>query len=78
MIDEAIDNLISIMELKLGEIRVNLMKIEDKEILNKFIKDSRSQIENLFLDFDGVSKEKIDRIKDLKNEYLTLLSLYEI
>lgn len=78
MINDAAQNLIYTMENKINEIRANLLNIRDKKVINELINDIKPQILNLSIEFDGVDEEKLEHIRNLKKEYLLLLSLYEI
>lgn len=77
MINDAAENLIYIMENKINEIRTNLLNIKDKKVIDELINDIKPQILNLYIEFDGVDEEKLEHIRNLKKEYLLLLSLYE-
>ncbi|MGL0822838.1 hypothetical protein [Vibrio vulnificus] len=77
MVNEAADNLIHIMEEKLKEMRISLLKIQDEKTLVDLINDIKPQILSLLIEFDGVAEEKLERMRMLKSEYLTLISLYE-
>ncbi|MDD9157422.1 hypothetical protein PVK64_14710 [Aliivibrio sp. S4TY2] len=77
MINDAAENLIYIMENKINEIRTDLLNIKDKKVIDELINDIKPQILNLYIEFDGVDEEKLEHIRNLKKEYLLLLSLYE-
>ncbi len=77
MINDAAENLIYIMENKINEIRTNLLNIKDKKVIDELINDIKPQILNLYIEFDGVDEKKLEHIRNLKKEYLLLLSLYE-
>ncbi|GBL00079.1 hypothetical protein VH1709_contig00043-0137 [Vibrio harveyi] len=77
MLDDAINNLIFIMEEKINEIRFNLLNIQNEKVVDELINNIKPQVLDLFVDFDGVDNEKIEHIKNLKGELLKLLSLYE-
>ncbi|CAH1524696.1 hypothetical protein [Vibrio harveyi] len=77
MLDDAINNLIFVMEEKINEIRFNLLNIQNEKVVDELINNIKPQVLDLFVDFDGVDNAKIEHIKNLKGELLKLLSLYE-
>ncbi|WP_418114610.1 hypothetical protein RJD40_21100 [Vibrio scophthalmi] len=77
LVEKSAQELINMMEASLSEVRISLLKIDDSKLLRNLIKIQKSNVENVYIEFNGVSDEKIARLRDLKKEYLLLFSLYE-
>lgn len=77
LVENSAQELINMMEASLNDVRISLLKIEDNKVLRNIIKIQKSNVENVYIEFNGVSDEKLDKLRNLKKEYLVLFGLYE-
>ncbi len=77
LVEKSAQELINMMETSLNEVRISLLNIDDSKSLRNLVKIQKSNVENVYIEFNGVSDETLARLRDLKKEYLLLFSLYE-
>ncbi|OLQ88476.1 hypothetical protein BIY22_09990 [Vibrio panuliri] len=77
VIELAMTHLNTVMEYRLVEIRNNLVKVKNPEVLSDRIADLKEAICHFNVNSEAVSYKQMSKFQELREEYLILISLYE-